>query len=158
MHFREFVLKQEPAVYNGATNDTLRLSGWLNGRRILRKFKDRDEALSEKNRLEVEMANRGELQVRATRLSAVQHADAELAIARLGRKSLTLAVDWFLTTYKPPASAIAIETVTAAFPSRAVHSISTADIQRFMANRGIRRKRFNNLRGEKRRQTSAGTP
>jgi hypothetical protein len=171
----KFVLKQVRAACNGVTYDTYRLSGWLNGHRIRRQFKDRDEALGEKNRLEVEAANKGEIQVRATRLSAVQLADAEAAMARLGPKSLSLAVDWFLTTYKPPVAAIAIETAVkaflaersahvratalgdyrrtlqwlkAAFPGRAVHSISTADIQGFLANRGIGKKRFNNLRGD----------
>jgi hypothetical protein len=171
----KFVLKQVRAVCNGVTYDTFRLSGWLNGRRIRKQFKDRSDALGEKNRLEVEAANRGEIQVRATRLSAVQLAEAESAMARLGPKSLTLAVDWFLTTYKPPAAAIAIETAAsaflaersahvratalgdyrrtlewlkAAFPGRAVHSVSTADVQGFLGNRGIGKKRFNNLRGD----------
>ena len=171
----KFVLKQVRAACNGVIYDTFRLTGWLNGRRIRRQFKDRDEALGEKNRLEVGAANKGEMQVRATRLSAVQLAEAEAAMTRLGPQSLSLAVDWFLTTYKPPAAVVAVETAVAgflsekaahvrstslgdhrrtlellkaAFPSRAVHSISTADIQGFLANRGTGKKRFNNLRGE----------
>ncbi len=174
-HSGKFVLRQVRAASHGVAYDTFLLSGWLNGRRIRRHFKDRDEALGEKNRLEVEAANRGEIQVRATRLSAVQLAEAESAMARLGPKSLTLAVDWFLTTYKPPAASIAIETAAsaflaersahvratalgdyrrtlawlkAAFPGRAVHSVSTADVQGFLGNRGIGKKRFNNLRGD----------
>src|SRR5271155_990815 len=36
----------------------------------------------------------------------------------------------------------------AAFPGRAVHSVSTADIQGFLANRGVGKIRLNNLRGD----------
>jgi len=171
----KFVLKQVRASSNGVTYDTFLLSGWLNGRRFRRHFKDRDEALGEKNRLEVGAANGGEMQGRATRLSAVQLAEAEAAMTRLGPQSLSLAVDWFLTTYKPPVAAVAVETAAAAFlaeraahvratalgdyrrtlewlkaafPGRAVHSISTADIQGFLANRGVGKTRLNNLRGD----------
>ena len=75
----KFMLKQVRAASNGVTYDTFLLSGWLNGCRIRRHFKDRDEALGEKNRLEVGAAINGEMQVRATRLSAVQLAEAEAA-------------------------------------------------------------------------------
>jgi hypothetical protein len=170
-----FVLKHVRVACNGVTYDTFRLSGWLNGHRIRRHFKDRDEAMGEKNRLEVESANKGEIRVRPTRLSAVQLAEAEAAMGRLGSQPLSLAVDWFLTTYKPPVAAVAIETAAAAFlaersahvratalgdyrrtlewlkaafPNRAVHSVSTADIQGFLSNRGVGKKRFNNLRGD----------
>jgi hypothetical protein len=61
-HSGKFVLKRVRAACNGVTYDTFRLSGWLNGRRIRRQFKDRDEALGEKNRLEIEAANKGEIQ------------------------------------------------------------------------------------------------
>lgn len=170
-----FAVRQIRASSHGVTYDTHLLSGWLNGRRIRRHFKDRDEALVEKNCLEIEAANTGEIRVRATRLSVAQLAEAEAAMARLGPQSLSLAVDWFLTTYRPPVTAVAIETAVAgylaekaehvrstslgdyrrtlellkaAFPSRAVHSISTADIQGFLANRGTGKKRFNNIRAD----------
>jgi hypothetical protein len=41
-----------------------------------------------------------------------------------------------------------LEWLKAAFPGRAVHSIATADIQGFLANRGVGKKRLNNLRGD----------
>lgn len=41
-----------------------------------------------------------------------------------------------------------MEWLKAAFPGRAVHSIATADIQGFLANRGVGKKRLNNLRGD----------
>ena len=155
---------------------TFLLSGWLHGRRLRKQFVSRDEALGEKNALEVEAANMGgEIRARNTRLSADQLAEAEASIARLGTKSLSLAVDWFLTTYRPPVEAMAIETAVAAFlaekvvhvrpaalndyrrtldrlkaafPSRTVHSIATGDIQRFLSGRDVGKKRLNNLRGD----------
>jgi integrase len=172
----KFVLRQVRASSNGVTYDTFLLSGWLNGRRVRKHFKSRDEALGEKNSLEIEAANNGgEIRARNTRLSADQIAEAELAIGRLGPKSLSLAVEWFLATYKPPVTAIAIEAAVeefleakaphirplalrdyrvtlkafqAAFPAREVHTLATSDIQGFLANRGVGKKRLNNLRGD----------
>jgi len=153
-HSGKFALRPITASSNGVSYDTFLLSGWLNGRRIRRHFKDRDEALGKKNRLEVEAANKGEIRARATRLSAIQLAEA--AMSRLGPQSLSLAVDWFLATYKPPVTAIALETAVeafleakkphirplalrdyrvtlkafqAAFLGRQVHTLATADIQ-----------------------------
>jgi hypothetical protein len=158
------------------TYTTFLLSGWLRGKRVRRQFVSRDEALGEKNSLEVEAANLGgEIRARNTRLSADQLAEAEAAMARLGPQSLSLAVEWFLTTYRPPVETMALETAVAAFlaeraahvratalrdyrhtlgglkaafASRTVHSISTADIQGFLANRAVGKKRLNNLRGD----------
>jgi len=158
------------------TYKTFLLSGWLHGRRVRKQFVSRDEALGEKNALEVEAANMGgEIRARNTRLSSEQLAEAEAAIARLGTKSLSLAVEWFLTTYRPPVEAMAMETAVAAFldekavhlrpaalndyrrtlnrlkaafPSRTVHSIATGDIQRFLSGRDVGKKRLNNLRGD----------
>jgi len=171
-----FTLKAVNASSNGFTYQTFLVSGWLNGRRVRKHFKSRDEALGEKNALEVEAANiGGEIRARNTRLSAAQLDEAEFAMARLGPKSLALAVEWFLATYKPPVTAIAIETAAeafleakaphirtlalrdyrvtlkafqAAFPARKVHTLTTADIQGFLANRGVGKKRLNNLRGD----------
>jgi hypothetical protein len=112
----KFVLRQVRASSNGVTYDTFLLSGWLYGRRVRKHFKSRNEALGEKNALEIEAANSGgEIRARNTRLSADQIAEAELAIARLSPKSLSLAVEWFLATYKPPVTAIAIEAAVEAF-------------------------------------------
>ena len=41
-----------------------------------------------------------------------------------------------------------LEWLKTVFPGRAVHSVSTADIQGFLANRGVGKKRLNNLRGD----------
>jgi site-specific recombinase XerD len=155
---------------------TFLLSGWRHGSRYRKQFKSRDEAIGEKNALEVEAANvGGEFRARNTRLSAAQLAECEAAIGRLGPKSLSLAVEWFLTTYREPVTSMALElaiaaflaakaphvrplalrdyrvTLTAflaAFPARNVHALTTADVQAFLANRGVGKKRLNNLRGD----------
>ena len=171
-----FTIKAVKVTCHGFTYETFLLSGWLNGRRIRKHFKSREEALGEKNALEVEAANvGGEIRARNTRLSAGQLAEAEAAFARLGSKPLTLAVEWFLSTYKPPVTAMALEkaaaaflkerkahvrslalrdykntlvALQAAFPRKSVHDITTAGIQHFLANRNVGKKRFNNLRGD----------
>jgi site-specific recombinase XerC len=172
---REITVKKrldgQPVEYS-----TFLLSGWRQGTRYRRQFKSRELALGEKNALEVEAANAGgEIRARNTRLSAAQLAEAEAAIGRLGTQSIALAVEWFLTTYRPPITAMALESAVAAFlkakaahvrplalrdyrctltalqaafPARVVHSIATADLQSFLANRGVGKKRLNNLRGD----------
>jgi integrase len=171
-----FSIKAVRAKAHGFTYDTFLVSGWLNGRRIRRHFKSRDEAIGVKNALEVEAANvGGEIRARNTRLSAAQLIEAEAAIAHFGPKSLSLAVEWFLTTYRPPLTATALEMAAkaflkaralhvrglalrdyratlgmllVAFPAREVHTISTGDLQGFLANREVGKKRLNNLRGD----------
>ena len=65
----QFTLKRVRVVANGVSYQTYRLSGSLNGKRIRKHFKDRDEALGELNRLEVESANAGGVvRARVTRL------------------------------------------------------------------------------------------
>jgi integrase len=171
-----FTIKAVKVTCHGFTYETFLLSGWLNGRRVRKHFKSREEALGEKNALEVESANAGgEIRARNTRLSASQLAEAEAAFARLGSKSLALAVEWLLSTYRPPVTEMILEkavtaflnerkvhvrslalrdykttlaALQAAFPGKSVHGITTADIQQFLANRNVGKKRFNNLRGD----------
>src|SRR3954465_2103864 len=80
---------------------TFRLSGWkANGERVRRQFQSREEAEGEKSRLVVEAANAASgTRTLNTRLTSAQLAEAETAFARLGDKSLTLAVQWLLDTY-----------------------------------------------------------
>lgn len=156
---------------------TFLLSGWLRGRRVRKQFVCREEAIGEKNALEVEAANLGgEIRARNTRLSSEQLAEAETSIARLGAQSLSLAVDHFLATYRPPTTSMALEMAIAAFldekrvhirlpalvdyrrtlawlngafPSRTtVHAITTANLQQFLNRRLVGPKRKNNLRGD----------
>ena len=171
-----FRIKPVNVTSGDFTYRTHRLCGWLNGQRIRRQFKSRDEAEGEKNRLEVAAANvGGKVRALNTRLSEAQLAEAETAFARLGTRSLSSAVDWFLTTYRPPVDGMPVEKAIArfleeraehvrpvvmrnyrhtlralagAFPGRNVHEISTAAAQGFLAHRKIGKKRFNNLRGE----------
>ena len=169
-----FIIKPVSVRSHGVVYQTFALSGWLNGRRIRRQFKSREEALGEKNALEVEAANIGrEIQARNTRLSAAQVVEAEAAFARLGPKPLALAVEWFLSTYRPPVTAMPLgdavtaflaekaahvrelalrdyrnhlETLKAAFPGRCVHDVTTADLQGFLARGNVTKKTFNNRR------------
>ena len=97
-----FILKEVELQEHGVSYTSYQLRGWLNGERIRRQFIDRDLAVGEKNRLEVQAANSGEITARNTRLSAVQLADAEAAFARLGGRSISEAVGWYLTNYRPP--------------------------------------------------------
>lgn len=170
-----FTLKRVTVRNGGFTYDTYRLAGQLNGQRIRKNFKDKAEALGEKQRLEVEAANAGgDVSARNTRLSGEQLTEAEAAFARLGDKSLAAAVDWYLTTYRPPAAPMglqeaetaflaekkhhvrapqlrdytgALRNLREAFPERHVHEITTHDVQQFLAARAVGKKRFNNLRG-----------
>ena len=168
---------KKSTVTNGAfTYATYRLTGWLNGKRIRKQFKDRAEADGEKQRLEVEAANTDSaIRAMNTRLTSQQIAEAESAFARLAGKSLSAAVDWYLTTYKAPVTnkplsdaAIAfladrkahvrarqlrdytdtLRLLGAAVPGRTVDAITTADVQTFLDNRKVGKKRHNNLRGD----------
>ena len=171
----DFSIRRLKLSEHGFDYETWQLIGYLNGERVRKRFKSREEALGEKNRLEVAAANAGEIVARNTRLSAAQLADAEAAFARLGPRLLSAAVEWFVTTYRPPEIATSTETATAAFlaeraqhvrpvvlgdyrrtmgdlkaafRTKCVHEISTADVQTLLARRKVGKKRFNNLRGE----------
>jgi len=105
MRTKPFLIKPVVKSCHGFTYCTFRLSGWLNGRRIRKDFKDREEALGEKNRLEVEAANvGGEIRPLNTRLSADQLGDAEAAFRRLQDRghSLLFCVDFTLANYRAP--------------------------------------------------------
>ena len=168
-----FAVKSMIVSEHGHTYETFQLYGWLDGRRIRQRFKDREAALGEKNRLEVRAANTGQIVARNTRLSEVQLADAEAAISRLGGKPLSEAVEWFLANYRPPTTEKPIEDAAEAFrldrdgvisravvadyrkllnllmrsfPGRPVHTIQTAEIEALMKTRGPVRTSWNNLR------------
>jgi hypothetical protein len=92
-------------------HSTFLLSSWVRRKRYRKRFKNREFAPGEKNSFEVETANiGGEFRARNTRPSAAQLAEAEAAMARLGPQFLALAVEWFLTTYRPAVEAVPIET------------------------------------------------
>lgn len=172
----DFVIRPIRVRDHGFDYVTHQVVGYLNGQRVRRKFKTRDGALGELNRLQVEAAN-GAGAVRAvnTRLTQEQIMEAEACFQRLTGKPLSLAVDWFLTTYRPPNAEIALETARdsfladralhvrtfalrdyrrtlavfcAALPGRPVHSITTGEVQTFLTARKVGKKRWNNLRGD----------
>jgi len=84
--------------------DTYRVEGTLKGARIRKNFKNREEALGEKQRLEIEAANEtGEVSARATSLTVDQLREAEAAFQRLaGKYTLSRAVDFFFAEYREP--------------------------------------------------------
>ncbi len=171
-----FTIEKQTLSNHGFTYDSYLLRGWLNGQRVRRQFKNRTEAFHAKTELEIEAANLdGNTRSRVTRLSESQLAEAEAAFTRLGGKSLSGAVTWYLETYRPPStakpfgdaitafmadrkkrvSAVVFKNygnttkwLEAAFPSKCVHEITTADIQTLLASRDVGKKRFNNLRGD----------
>ncbi len=65
---------------HGFSYSTFQVSGYLNGERVRKKFKTRDEAVGEKGRLEIAAANGvGEIRALNTRLTLDQVAEAEAA-------------------------------------------------------------------------------
>jgi hypothetical protein len=158
---------------------TFRLTGWLRGRRIRKQFKSEAEAAGAKVRYEIEAANAitaGLNHVRPvnTALAVDQVREAEAAFHRLGNRSLSFAVDWFLGHYRPPVVAKALaDAVLAfredraprvsfyvkrdykrelaalekAFPGRQVHDVTTEDLQAYLTARRLGPKAWNNVRG-----------
>jgi hypothetical protein len=91
------------------TYDGWAMRGWLNGQRVRKQFKTHSEALTAKSRLEVDAANAdGAIRAVNTRLSPGQLAEAEAAFSRLGERSLSEAIEWFLANYKAPHKEMAL--------------------------------------------------
>jgi hypothetical protein len=82
-----------------------RVSGWLNGVRIRKNFKSREEAASDKASMEIgaEQAASG-LRSISTSLTIEQVREAEAAFQRLGERSRSLSfyLDYALTNYRDP--------------------------------------------------------
>ena len=99
---------------------TYRLTGWLRGRRIRKQFKSEVEASGAKARYEIEAANAitaglNHVKPVNTALAVDQVREAEAAFHRLGKRSLSFAVDWFLDNYRPPVIAKALPEAVLAF-------------------------------------------
>lgn len=164
-------------VSNGPfTYTTYRLRGWLQGQYIRQQFQSREEALGAKLRFEVKAANSGhEIRAVNTRLKPEQLAQAEAAFARLGDRSLSQAVDFYLAEWKPPlvghdlsAASLAFQAARktqwsapyardtkrvlkafcASLPAHQVHEVTTSDVQQFLSARKIGPKGHNNVRGQ----------
>lgn len=174
---RKSKLKLKPVVVTvgGLTYKSFRVSGTVNGRRVRFQSTDRNEAYGVLCRLQIEAANCVVVHSRPTRLSAEQVAEAEAAFRRLGPgKSLSDAVEWYLTTWRPPAVAMTIQEadaaflaskqghvsplvirdykrilrgLAAAFPNRLVGELTRADIQAYLERRNLGPKAWNNHRG-----------
>ena len=170
-----FKIKRLTVKADGYEYYTYRVSGWLRGQRIRRNFKSKDEADGERERLEIAAANaEGEIRPVNTRLTSAQVAQAEAAFLRLGDRSLGFAVEWFLDNYRPPSVAKGLaEAVTEfkaakkqdisapaysdysttlralneQFPNRHIHTLTTEDLEAFLATRGQAKKTWNNNRG-----------
>ena len=99
----EFRIRQFTANEHGVRYRSFQVVGYLPGERVRKRFKSRAEALAEMNRLQVAAANtEGALWAVNSRLTGEQVAEAEFAIRQFGGKSRSAAVDWYLTTYRPP--------------------------------------------------------
>ena len=46
-----FAIKRATLTEEGVSYDTFRVTGWLNGLRVRKQFKSREEALGDRNRL-----------------------------------------------------------------------------------------------------------
>ncbi len=170
-----FTVKRVTLQANGYSYDTFRVAGRSVGRRIRKDFKSKEEAEGEKDRLEIEAANAdGSIRPVNTRLTPAQVAQTEAAFLRLGDRSITFAVDWFLDNYRPPTVekllTDAVTTFRTAkdadvcshvqndyrvlltalqnfFTKRHVHTLTTEKLESFMATRGKSKKTWNNVRG-----------
>jgi len=174
MNSASFAIRRINAREHGCRYQTFQLVGYLDGHRVRKRFKSRAEALGEKNRLEVAVANRdGAIKTVTTRLTSTQLAEAEAVFSRIGERSLSVAVDWFLANYRPPTVEMGIETAAAAFtadragnisqavskdyrmvlgglsrtfPGRMVHTITTEELEAFIRTRGASKRSWNNWR------------
>lgn len=170
-----FTLRRITVRERGFTYTTHQVTGYLNGERIRRRFKSRDEALGAKSMLEVQAANAdGDIRAVNTRLPPERLAEAEACFRRLAGKPMTEAVEWYLKTYrapleeKPLADAIAAFTAEhkgkgeevhrddvenkldgflRAHPGRTVHWFETQHILAYLKGQGWGPKSQNNVRG-----------
>lgn len=96
---------------------TYRVSGWLRGRRIRKQFMSEAEACGAKARYEIDAANSitAALNQINTPLAVAQVREAEAVYHRLGKRSHTFAVDWFLEHYRPPVVVKALSDAVLAF-------------------------------------------
>ena len=99
---------------NPSGDEVWRLSGTLNGKRIRRNFKNRSEAVSERQRLEVRYQNEtSEGQTIFTTLTADQNKDAIAAVSLLHKsgikKPLIFAVNYLLDHYQEAAETKSVD-------------------------------------------------
>lgn len=166
-------IKRASVTEHGFTYETFRLTGWINGARIRRQFKTREEAEGERDTLEVSGSNTAGPLIRrlSTRLSEAQVRTAE-TIFDLVPDPLA-AVQWYKANYRSPIAEMPLEAArdafiadrtphistvqlrdykrtlrlfVAAFPTRAIHTINTAEVQAYLTGLRVGPKAFNNNR------------
>src|SRR5580658_527841 len=105
-----FAIRKIAVKDHGCRYETFLVEGYLNGRRVRRKFQRHEEAIGEKAKLDIEAGNSdAALRVVPTRLSEAQLAEAEFCFQRLrDRTSLAAAIEWYLSNYRPPAIEMAL--------------------------------------------------
>jgi len=156
---------------------TFLVEGYLRGKRVRKKFQGHEEAIGEKDRLDIAAGNsEAALHVAATRLSDTQLAEAEFCFRRLkDRASLSAAVEWYLGNYRPPSiekgfsdghaeylkSKLGLveprhlaevrrqlAAFATAFPPRSIHAFRRSEIQAYLeAKKDWSPKTWNNVRG-----------
>lgn len=169
-----FKIRRITLRQHGYSYHTWEVSGTIAGERIRKRFRSRDEAMGEKAVLDVRAANAGEIRALNTRMSSAQLAEAETAFRRLAGVSLTEAVDFYLTNFRPPIASVPIEQAVGDFEAahkpdvepvhhadvkrklallgewfagRTVAEIAAADIEARMQARKWAPKTWNNVRG-----------
>ncbi len=96
------------------TYDAWAITGWLGGQRIRKQAPTQGEALTIKERLEVEAANKnGTVRTVLTRLTGSQVQTAE-ALFELTPDPLA-AVQWYIANYRPPVVSVALDEARDAF-------------------------------------------
>lgn len=141
-----FTLKRITVQNGPFTYSTYRVEGKLNGVRVRKNFKKRQEAVGEKQRLEIEAANTdGAIQPKNTSLSSEQLREAEAAFHRLEGKSLSLAIDHFIKTYREPSTNRTISSVTSDFLADKEGKVSPLTY----SNLQVTLKGFNAIHGSK---------
>lgn len=172
-----FKIRKIAVKDHGCRYITFLVEGYLNGRRVRKKFQSHEFAVGEKTRLDIEAGNsNAALRVAPTRLSNTQIAEAEFCFKRLhDRASLSAVVEWYLSNYRPPSVEMAfpcgqaeflrsklglveprhlaetrrqLSAFANAFPGRCIHTFKRREIQSYLeTRREWSPKTWNNVRG-----------
>jgi len=96
--------------FENPAGKSFRVYGWTsNGARIRKNFKTHDEAIAEKQRLEIEAANEAAAgRTVFTKLTPEQVTQAEIAYGILGDRPIVQAASYYVDNYREPISDIAV--------------------------------------------------